>query len=171
MVNDRLVVWNIFFFHVIYGMSSQPHWLSLHHFSRWLKHVKTHQPVKSCQVMSSPHFCRDNHEQSPVSICFNGEKIPFLWANFPSISCGSCHQPPKARPFWHATCPTTSWWSWSRPFVGEKKRTVEGVIGVVFCFLFPSRKVVKRWSPGFWWWNSEAQDFWKGADEIAGLWA
>ena len=32
-----LVVWNIIFSHFIYGMSSQPHWLSLHHFSRWLK--------------------------------------------------------------------------------------------------------------------------------------
>jgi hypothetical protein len=33
-----LVVSNMnFIFHFIYGMSSEPHWLSLHHFSRWLK--------------------------------------------------------------------------------------------------------------------------------------
>ena len=38
-----LVVSNMnFSFHFIYGMSSQPHWLSLHHFSRWLVY---HQPV------------------------------------------------------------------------------------------------------------------------------
>ena len=47
-------------FHFIYGMSSQPHWLSLHHFSRWLKHVKTlhHQPGKNNRNKNSQAlFC------------------------------------------------------------------------------------------------------------------
>ena len=36
MINIWLVVSNIaFMFHFIYGMSSETHWLSLHHFSRW----------------------------------------------------------------------------------------------------------------------------------------
>ena len=57
-----------FFLFAISYMGCHPNPIDeLHHFSRWLKHVKTHQPVKYSKVNSS--FLPG---QSPVSICFNG---------------------------------------------------------------------------------------------------
>ena len=57
---------------------------------------------------------------------------------------------PKARPFWHATCPTTSWWSWSRPFFGKGNEQWRVLSDLFFgIFFHPERKVVKQWSPGF----------------------
>ena len=64
-VSSWLVVWNMFYFSTIYGMSSETHWLSLHHFSR-CEICTTNQSSIVCSLyplvniqktMENHHFC------------------------------------------------------------------------------------------------------------------
>ena len=115
------------------------HWRT-HHFSRWLKHVKTHQPVKSCQVLISAGTISsfnmfqwlNYHFYGPISPIFAGVTDPQSQAFLARDLSNNELVVMKQAIFW------------------ERQRTVEGVIGFVFWdFFHPERKVVKQWSPGF----------------------